>query len=116
MTIPITKIPAGGVDLGALAASETELKAAEASDTIAWPAGASSIFLLAKTGATDTTITVTSRAAAGDGLARDDKEQTLGTNKHWLFEISQAFRDADDEVTVAASGARTNVVLGAFYL
>lgn len=116
MAIPITKIPAAGLDLGALDATPDQLQAAAATDTIAWPAGAGSIFLLVKTGTTDTTITVTSQAAAGDGLVRDNKEQTLGANKHWLFEISSAFRDEDDEVAVAASGARTNVVLGAFYL
>ena len=116
MPIPITKITAAGLDLGALAASETELQAALATDTIAWPSGAGSIFLLAKTGATDTTIAIESQAAAGDGLARSNKSQALGTNKHWLFEISQAFRDSDDEVTVTASGARTDVVVGAFYL
>ncbi len=116
MTIPITRIPPAGIDLGALAAAEDELQAALATDTIPWPTGASSIFLLVKTGATATNIGVASQAPESDGLVHDDKDQAVEANKHRLIEISQAFRDDDGNVTVTASGARTNVVLGAFYL
>ena len=76
-----------------------------ASDSFAWPAGASAVLLHVKNAnAAECTVTVTSRASGSDGLAVANKVVAVPlTTGDRMIRVSPAFRDADGDVAVAFS-------------
>lgn len=76
-----------------------------ATDSFAWPAGASYVLMHVKNAnAAECVVTVDSEAAGGDGLIASDKVVTVPlTTGDRIMRISPAFRDSDGDVNIAFS-------------
>ena len=76
-----------------------------ASDSFAWPAGASYVLLhVLNENAAACVVTIDSEASASDGLAAADKVVSVPlTTGDRMIRVSPAFRDADGDVNIAFS-------------
>lgn len=88
-----------------------------ASDSFTYPSNAHAVWMEVKNASgASITVTVTSQATAGDGLAASDKTVTVpATTGDKAFRISGAFKDGSDAVSVSFS-ATTSVTAGVFYV
>ncbi len=87
-----------------------------ASDSFAWPAGASYVLMHVKNAnAAECTVTVDSSATASDGLAAADKVVAvpLSTGDR-IIRVSPAFKDADGDVNITFS-VQTSVSVAVLY-
>lgn len=106
----ITKVTAAGV--------AESLVAPAASDSFAWPSTSPRAVWLEVDNASGGSInvTITSKAAASDGLAQDDKVVAVGAGVRSKIAISEAFLDAATGLVAVAFSSTTGVTANPFYL
>ena len=87
-----------------------------ASDSFAWPSGASYVLMHVKNeNAAECVVTVDSAAVGGDGLVAADKVVTAPlTTGDRIMRISPAFKDADGDVNITFS-VQTSVSVAVLY-